>query len=146
MEILRDHRRSIDVPSMQTTLPSRVHNPTVNYTSQPTAPRDEDEDEDSDKEFTYVQSTLSKKVDARGYGSNLVELIEQKGTTPLKLLMEQLRRRRVSPSGSWAPSRDDYTMIFYPPVSVAVGGDFRPPAFPPTGLNYVSVARVHEFT
>ncbi|KAK9140308.1 hypothetical protein Scep_009989 [Stephania cephalantha] len=36
-----------------------------------------------------VQRRLIKKVDAREYESNIVELIERKETTPLKLLMPQ---------------------------------------------------------
>ncbi|KAK9166473.1 hypothetical protein Scep_001664 [Stephania cephalantha] len=49
------------------------------------------------------------------------------------------------PSASRAASRDDYTMIFYPPASVAVGGGFRLPAFPKMELEYVGAVRVHEF-
>ncbi|KAK9132571.1 hypothetical protein Scep_012099 [Stephania cephalantha] len=43
-----------------------------------------------------------------------------------------------------AASRDDYTKIFYPPASVAVGEGFRPQAFPTTELEYVGVTRVRE--
>ncbi|KAK9125934.1 hypothetical protein Scep_014780 [Stephania cephalantha] len=46
---------------------------------------------------------------------------------------------------SRAPSRDDYTEIFYPPTCMAVGGGFRPPAFLTTELDYAGAARVHEF-
>ncbi|KAK9158564.1 hypothetical protein Scep_005138 [Stephania cephalantha] len=49
------------------------------------------------------------------------------------------------PLGSRAPSRDDYTTIFYPPACMAVGGGFRPLAFPTTKLEYASAAQVHEF-
>ncbi|KAK9162963.1 hypothetical protein Syun_003865 [Stephania yunnanensis] len=49
------------------------------------------------------------------------------------------------PSASRAAFRDDYTMIFYPPASVAVGGGFRPSTFPTMELEYVGAAQVHEF-
>ncbi|KAK9135828.1 hypothetical protein Syun_015158 [Stephania yunnanensis] len=46
--------------------------------------------------------------------------------------MGRLRRRKLPPPASQAPSRDDYSKIFYPLVSVAVGGGFCPLAFPMT--------------
>ncbi|KAK9088298.1 hypothetical protein Scep_027380 [Stephania cephalantha] len=50
-----------------------------------------------------------------------------------------------SPSpASRAPSRDDYTTIFYHLACMAVGGGFRPPALPTTELEYVGAARVDE--
>ncbi|KAK9114597.1 hypothetical protein Syun_021394 [Stephania yunnanensis] len=49
------------------------------------------------------------------------------------------------PPASEALSRDGYTMIFYPPANVAVGGGFRPSAFPTMGLEYVGGTRVYEF-
>ncbi|KAK9107065.1 hypothetical protein Syun_023076 [Stephania yunnanensis] len=58
MKCLLDPIRIIDVPSMQTRLLSRVFNPTDNYTSQPTATRNDEEVEESDEEFTSAESTL----------------------------------------------------------------------------------------
>ncbi|KAK9158563.1 hypothetical protein Scep_005137 [Stephania cephalantha] len=49
------------------------------------------------------------------------------------------------PPASWAPLRDDYMAILYPPACMAVGGGFRPSDFPMTELEDTDAALVHEF-